>query len=160
MTFMGELLSGSAPLRGRAGLDLTVLTFDHQAAAVFWEIDDPHLAVRVHSIVGGTPAYRREYTAGDAPAGADDFDAWVVRTVLNPASPLFKEARYLLAEEPSLRDRALYQLGPGRRCRGEPHAWRHRPLRRPAGRRAATPTDRAGGRRPVTSGPGCLPGQP
>ncbi|HWM06390.1 MAG TPA: hypothetical protein VNP92_28955 [Actinophytocola sp.] len=108
MTFMGGLLSGSAPLRGRAGLDLTVPTFDYRAAAGFWGIDDPHLAVRVHSIVGGTPAYRREYTGGDAPAGADDFDAWVVRTVLNPASPLFKEARYLLAEEPSLRDKALY----------------------------------------------------
>lgn len=108
MTFMGGLLSGSAPLRGRAGLDLTVPTFDYRAAAAFWEIDDPHLAVRVHSIVGGTPAYRCEYTAGDAPAGADDFDAWVVRTVLNPASPLFREARYLLAEEPSLRDKALY----------------------------------------------------
>lgn len=104
MTFMGGLLSGSAPLRGRVGLDLTVPTFDYRAAAGFWGIDDPHLAVRVHSVVGGTPAYHREYTAGDAPAGADDFDAWVVRTVLNPASPLFKEARYLLAEEPSLRD--------------------------------------------------------
>ncbi len=108
MTFMGGLLSGSAPLLGRAGLDLTVPTFDYRAAAQFWGIDDPQLAVRVHSVVGGTPAYRREYTAGDAPAGADDFDAWVVRTVLNPASPLFKEARYLLAEEPSLRDKALY----------------------------------------------------
>jgi hypothetical protein len=100
MTFMGGLLSGSAPLRGRAGLDLTVPTLDYRAAAGFWGIDDSHLAVRVHSIVGGTPAYHREYTSGDAPAGADDFDAWVVRTVLNPASPLFKEARYLLSEEP------------------------------------------------------------
>lgn len=108
MTFMGGLLSGSAPLRGRAGLDLTVPTFDYRAAAGFWGIDDPHLVLRVHSIVGGTPAYRREYTDGDSPARADDFDAWVVRTVLNPASPLFKEARYLLTEESSLRDKALY----------------------------------------------------
>ncbi|MGH3856690.1 MAG: AAA family ATPase [Pseudonocardiaceae bacterium] len=83
-------------------------TFDYRDAAGFWGIDDPHLAVRVHSVVGGTPAYRREYTSGDAPTGANDFDAWVVRTVLNPASPLFKEARYLLTEEPSLRDKALY----------------------------------------------------
>ncbi|MGH3815819.1 MAG: ATP-binding protein [Pseudonocardiaceae bacterium] len=108
MTFMGELLSGSAPLRGRAGLDLTVPTFDYRTAREFWDVNDLRLAVRVHAVVGGTPAYRREYAAGDTPQGPDDFDAWVARTVLNPASPLFKEARYLLAEEPSLRDKALY----------------------------------------------------
>jgi len=31
-----------------------------------------------------------------------------VRTVLNPGRPLFREARYLLAEEPDLHDTALY----------------------------------------------------
>lgn len=62
----------------------------------------------VHAIVGGTPAYRREYVSDDAPASLEDFDDWVVRTVLNPASPLFREARYVLAEEPGLRDPALY----------------------------------------------------
>ncbi|MGH3567233.1 MAG: ATP-binding protein [Pseudonocardia sp.] len=108
MTFMGALLSGSAPLRGRASLDLTVPTFDYRAAAEFWDIEDPALAVRVHAVVGGTPAYRREYTSGDSPRDRNDFDPWVARTVLNPASPLFREARYLLAEEPSLRDKALY----------------------------------------------------
>ena len=41
-------------------------------------------------------------------AGHDDFDGWVTRTVLNPASPLFREARYLLADEPDLRDVGLY----------------------------------------------------
>lgn len=60
------------------------------------------------SIVGGTPAYRREFVAFDAPAGRADFDAWVLRTVLNPQSPLFREARYLLAEETEIRDPALY----------------------------------------------------
>ncbi|MGH3931919.1 MAG: AAA family ATPase, partial [Pseudonocardiaceae bacterium] len=123
MTFMGGLLSGSAPLRGRAGLDLTVPTFDYRQAAEFWGIDDPHLAVQVHAVVGGTPAYRREYVGGDVPGGADDFDPWVLRTVLNPASPLFKEARYLLTEEPSLRDKALYHsvlaaVADGHRTRG------------------------------------------
>jgi len=123
MTFMGGLLSGSAPLRGRAGLDLTVPTFDYRQAAEFWGFDDPHLAVRVHAVVGGTPAYRREYVSGDAPGSTGDFDPWVLRTVLNPASPLFKEARYLLAEEPSLRDKALYHsvlaaVADGHRTRG------------------------------------------
>ncbi|MEV7264135.1 ATP-binding protein [Micromonospora aurantiaca] len=108
LSFMGRLLAGSAPLRGRAGLELPVQPLDFRAAAAFWQIDDPLLAVRVFSVVGGTPAYRREYVQDDTPAGSDDFDAWIVRTVLNPARPLFREARYLLAEDPDLRDTALY----------------------------------------------------
>lgn len=109
LSFMGRLLSGNAPLRGRAGLELHVLPLDHRAAAGFWNITDPALAIKVNGIVGGTPAYRREFTRGDAPSGPDDFDDWVVRTVLNPETPLFHEARYLLTEEPDLRDTALYQ---------------------------------------------------
>lgn len=108
LSFMGGLLAGSAPLRGRAGLELPVQPLDYRAAATFWGIDDPLLAVKVFAIVGGTPAYRREYVQDDAPTGPDDFDAWVVRAVLNPARPLFREARYLLAEDPDLRDAALY----------------------------------------------------
>ncbi|ANZ13816.1 hypothetical protein ACH4YO_29310 [Streptomyces noursei] len=42
----------------------------------------------------------------DTPAGPDDFDAWVCRTVLNPRVPLFWEARNLLEEENDA-DRAL-----------------------------------------------------
>ncbi len=108
LSFMGRLLSGNAPLRGRAGLELVVPTLDYRLAAQFWEITDPRTAVLTHAIVGGTPAYRREFTQGDTPAGPDDFDPWVTRTVLNPARPLFREARYLLAEEPELHDTALY----------------------------------------------------
>lgn len=108
MSFMGSLLSGSAPLRGRAGLELIVPTLDYRLAARFWDLDDPRLALRVHAVVGGTPAYRREFTEDDKPAGLEDFDPWVLRTVLNPSSPLFREARYLLSEEPGLRDPGLY----------------------------------------------------
>nr|WP_203689596.1 ATP-binding protein [Streptomyces sp. SID12488] len=108
LSFMGRLLSGNAPLRGRAGLELIVRPLDHRLAAEFWGITDPHLALKVNAIVGGTPAYRREFARGDTPEGPDDFDDWVVRTVLNPETPLFREARYLLAEEPDLRDTALY----------------------------------------------------
>jgi uncharacterized protein len=123
LSFMGRLLSGTAPLRGRAGLDLTVPTFDFRTAASFWGIDDWELALKVHSIVGGTPAYRREYVRDDTPQGSRDFDAWVTRTVLDPACPLFKEARYLLAEEPELRDTSLYHsvlaaVAEGRGTRG------------------------------------------
>jgi AAA+ ATPase superfamily predicted ATPase len=108
MSLMGRLLSGGAPLRGRAALELVVPTFDFRLAARFWGISDPRTAVLTNAVVGGTPAYRREFAQGDAPAGPDDFDSWVVRTVLNPARPLFREARYLLAEEPGLRDTAVY----------------------------------------------------
>lgn len=108
MSFMGRLLSGNAPLRGRAGLELVVPTLDYRLAAEFWEIGDPKTALKVNAIVGGTPAYRREYARDDAPSGPDDFDAWVVRTVLSSASPLFREARYLLADEPDLHDAGLY----------------------------------------------------
>jgi hypothetical protein len=105
---MGSLLAGNAPLRGRAGLELVVPTLDHRLAAEFWGITDPQLALKVNAIVGGTPAYRREFVADDTPDGPDDFDAWVLRTVLSPHSPLFREARYLLAEEPDIRDTGLY----------------------------------------------------
>jgi uncharacterized protein len=108
MSVMGGLLSGRAPLRGRAGLELLVHPFGYRDAARFWEISDPRLAVLVHAVVGGTPAYRRELVRGDTPAGLADFDAWVIRTVLNPQTPLFREARYLLAEETEIRDPSLY----------------------------------------------------
>lgn len=108
MSFMGGLLAGSAPLRGRAGLELVVRTFDHQLAREFWGINDLGLALRVHAVVGGTPAYRREYVRDDIPGSPEDFDRWMLRTVLNPASPLFREGRYLLAEEPGITDSALY----------------------------------------------------
>ena len=108
MSVMGSLLAGNAPLRGRSALELMIQPFDYRTAATFWQIDDPTLAVQVHSIAGGTPAYREEFIAEDLPTSRDDFDNWVVRTVLNPAVPLFREARYLLAEETDIREPALY----------------------------------------------------
>ncbi|MDT0308609.1 ATP-binding protein [Streptomyces sp. DSM 44917] len=108
LSFMGALLAGTAPLRGRASLELIVPTLDFRLAAGFWGIEDPRLALLVNSVLGGTPAYGREFVLGDAPADLDDFGPWVVRNVLNPGRPLFREARFLLAEEPDLRDTALY----------------------------------------------------
>jgi uncharacterized protein len=108
MAVMGQLLAGQAPLRGRASLELLVRPFSYRDAASFWGAHDPRLAVMLHSVVGGTPAYRREFVAFDAPEDLGDFDSWLVRTVLNPQSPLFREARYLLAEETEIRDPGLY----------------------------------------------------
>jgi uncharacterized protein len=108
MSVMGGLLAGNAPLRGRAGLELVLRPFGYGESARFWGLHDPQLAVLVHSIVGGTPAYRRQFVRDDAPAGLEDFDDWVARAVLNPDRPLMREARYLLAEEADIRDPALY----------------------------------------------------
>ncbi|WP_322762393.1 ATP-binding protein [Frankia sp. Cr2] len=107
VSVMGRMLAGSAPLRGRASLELVVRPFDYSLAARFWNIDDPALAVRHHAVVGGTPAYRR-FVNDDSPKSLADFDNWVLRTVLNPATPLFREARYLLEEDADVRDTALY----------------------------------------------------
>ncbi len=108
MSIMGGLLAGQAPLRGRAGLELVIQPFRYREAAEFWGIDDPRLAILVHAVVGGTPAYRYEFTQGDSPERLDEFDSWITRTILNPQTPLFREARYLLAEESDIRDPALY----------------------------------------------------
>jgi AAA+ ATPase superfamily predicted ATPase len=108
MSVMGKLLAGQAPLRGRAALEILLRPFGYRDAARFWGMTDPHLAVLLHAVVGGTPAYRQEFVRFDAPAGIEDFDDWVVRTVLNRQTPLFREARYLLAEEADIRDPALY----------------------------------------------------
>ena len=108
MSVMGSLLAGGAPLRGRAGLEMIVQPFGYRDAATFWGVTDARLAVLLHSIVGGTPAYRRQFVRDDAPDGPADFDDWVVRAVLNPDRPLLREARYLLAAETEIRDLALY----------------------------------------------------
>jgi uncharacterized protein len=46
MSVMGRLLGGSAPLRGRAGLEMIVQPLAFRDAAHFWGTDDPGLAVR------------------------------------------------------------------------------------------------------------------
>ncbi|MEV0366936.1 ATP-binding protein [Nocardia fusca] len=109
MSVMGGLLASSAPLRGRAQLELVVRPFGYREAATFWDVaHDPALAVRLHAVLGGTPAYRRQFLADDVPDSVAGFDPWLCRTVLSPHSPLFREARYLLAEEADIRDTALY----------------------------------------------------
>lgn len=108
MSVMAGSVSGLGPLRDRTRLDLVIRPFGYTDAADFWGINDPGLAMKVHMVVGGTPAYRREFIGDDVPSGPADFDDWVIRTVLNPATPLFYEARYLLAEETDIREPALY----------------------------------------------------
>ncbi|MCI0687030.1 MAG: hypothetical protein L0Y54_07320 [Sporichthyaceae bacterium] len=105
---MHRLLDRTGALAGQTDLDLLVRPLDYRDAARFWNLSDPRLAVLVHAVVGGTPAYRRQFVRDDVPLDLDDFDGWVVRTALNPATPLMREARYLLADELDVRELALY----------------------------------------------------
>ncbi|WP_203236755.1 AAA family ATPase [Nocardia panacis] len=119
MSVMGRLLAGNAPLRGRAQLEMVVRPFGYRDAAAFWDVAaEPALAAKLHAVVGGTPAYRGQFLAGDTPTSLAEFDPWLCRTVLSPVSSLFREARYLLAEEAEIRDTALYHSVLGAVARG------------------------------------------
>jgi hypothetical protein len=50
-------------------------------------------------LVRRTPAYQCEFVAFHAPHSPADFDAWILRTVLNRKARC-SARRYLLAEEP------------------------------------------------------------
>jgi uncharacterized protein len=116
-TVMRGLLGGSAPLRGRAKLELLVQPFDFREAAGFWGVlDDPELAFQLHSLVGGTPAYRAMCV--ERPDSVAGFDDWVVQRLLSPASAMFREGSALLYEEPELGDAALYHAVLAAICSG------------------------------------------
>ncbi len=105
---MRQLVSGTAPLRGRLVREIVLQPFNYRESATFWGIEhDWDLAFRLHALCGGTPAYL-DYCFGDVPTKSKDFDRWVVRNLLNPASAFFREGRILLAEEPKITDLALY----------------------------------------------------
>jgi uncharacterized protein len=66
------------------------------------------LAATTHAVLGGTPAYR-ELLRGRRPGSVGGFGEWVCRAVLDPASPLQREARYLFGEDmPGVREPSLY----------------------------------------------------
>ena len=104
---MGRLLGGSAPLRGRASLELIIRPFGYRDAARFWVSATPAWPYSSIRSWAGLPR-----TAGSSwlgiPLLAGRFRCMVLRTVLNPQLPLFREARYLLAEEMDIRDTAIY----------------------------------------------------
>jgi uncharacterized protein len=105
---MEGLLGGTAPLRGRAAMELLVHPFDFRTAAGFWEMaGDWDLAVRLHALVGGTPAYRA-YASDKRPASVGQLGRWVTSQLLNPATAFFREGRVLLAEELGAGEPALY----------------------------------------------------
>ena len=104
---MRRLIGPTAPLRGRAALELVVQPFDYRAAAEFWGLrSNLDAAFRLHSLVGGTPAYL-ELAAGQAPERGD-VDRWVMQKLLDPSSALFREGRLAVAEGGDLGDGQLY----------------------------------------------------
>lgn len=107
LSLMKDLVSAGSPLRGRSRLELMIHPFGYRASAGFWGADqDPYLAFRIHALVGGTPAYLD--MCGKAPARSRDFDRWVIETLLNPSSAMFREGDILVREEQQVSDPALY----------------------------------------------------
>lgn len=105
---MGGLLAGSAPLRGRATMEMLVHPFDFRTAAQFWDLAGRwEVAVRLHALVGGTPAYR-SYASGRRPGSVGGLGRWVSDQLFNPAGAFFREGRVLIAEEMGAADPALY----------------------------------------------------
>jgi uncharacterized protein len=108
LSVMTGLLSGQRALRGRVACTLRVDPFDFREAASYWGVaGNWPVALRLHAIVGGTPGYR-DLLGLDPPGDVEDFGRWLAAGVCNPASALFREDDYLLAEERGLTDRALY----------------------------------------------------
>lgn len=106
LSVMSSLLRGQEPLRGRATLDLLLRPMSHQLIADLWGIEDLEVAVRLDAIFGGAPGYR-SLTTG-LPTSADDVGRWLSGNVLNPTHALYREDDYLLQEERTITDRALY----------------------------------------------------
>jgi uncharacterized protein len=106
MSVMGSLLDGGRPLNRRADVELMLQPFDYRTAARFWDIDDPHLAFRMHAILGGSPGYRA--LADDRPDHFDDLAPWIITSVMNPSRALYHEDTYLLSEDTRLVDKAIY----------------------------------------------------
>lgn len=102
MSVMGNLLTGTAPLRGRAGLDLRMQPFDFRTARRLHGIEDLMTAVASYAVIGGVAAYAREMVENDLPTSPADFDRWICRRVLSPAAPLFGEVELLLGEDPAV----------------------------------------------------------
>lgn len=108
LSIMTDLLSGQRALRGRVASTVKVDPFDYRETARYWGLDGNWaVAIRLHAILGGTPGYR-DLLSLDPPSDVSAISTWLAGGVCSPASALFREDDYLLAEERGLNDRALY----------------------------------------------------
>ena len=125
ISVMSKLLSGTAPLRGRAGIDLRVLPFDFRTARQLHDITHLPTAVATYAVIGGVAAYACEMSENDRPIDSADFTRWICRRVLSPAAPLFSEIELLLSEDPETskaRKLNLYHATLAAVAQGH-HAW-------------------------------------
>ena len=108
ISVMGDLLSGTRALRGRAALELRIRPFGYRAAREYWGIGNPAAAFAHSAIVGGTPGYRELVPDPRVPENPGQLGGWLARNVLRPSMPLFDEARRVVHEDPRIRDTAAY----------------------------------------------------
>jgi uncharacterized protein len=108
ISVMGDLLSGTKALRGRASLELRVRPFGYREAQEYWGIANPAAALAHNAIIGGTPGYRELVPDPRVPEDPADLGGWMARNVLRPSMPLFDEARRVVHEDPRIRDTAAY----------------------------------------------------
>lgn len=109
LSVMNELLSGTKALRGRATVDLRLQPFDLPTTARHWGIGDPHAALRVHAVYGGSPGYANLANV-PPPQSLAELDDWVAATALDPSQALFSESEseYLLREDPRFTGSSLH----------------------------------------------------
>jgi hypothetical protein len=108
ISVMGDLLSGTKALRGRAALELRIRPFSYRDTREYWGIDNPAAAFAHHALIGGTPGYRELVLNPHVPEDPSQLGAWLARNVLRPSMPLFDEARRVVHEDPRIRDAAAY----------------------------------------------------
>lgn len=108
ISVMGDLLSGTKALRGRAALELRVRPFSYRDAREYWGIESPAAAFAHNAIVGSTPGYRELVLDPRVPEDPGQLGGWLARNVLRPSMPLFDEARRVVHEDPRIRDTAAY----------------------------------------------------
>jgi hypothetical protein len=108
ISVMGDLLSGTRALRGRALLEQRIRPFGYREAREYWEIADPAAAFAHGALIGGTPGYRELVPEPAVPEDPARLGGWLARNVLRPAMPLFDEARRVVHEDPRIRDTAAY----------------------------------------------------
>jgi uncharacterized protein len=125
ISVMSNLLNGTAPLRGRAGLTLPIAPFDFRVSRELHAAPDLPTAVHLFAVIGGVAAYARQMCSNDLPATATDFDRWISQRVLSPSAPLFGEIDLLLGEDPTMsrtRKANLYHATLSAVARGH-HTW-------------------------------------
>jgi uncharacterized protein len=108
ISVMGDLLSGTKALRGRAALEQRIRPFGYRDARKYWGIENPAAAFAHHALIGGTPGYRELVLNPQVPEDPTQLGDWLARNVLRPSMPLFDEARRVVHEDPRIRDAAAY----------------------------------------------------